>query len=245
MPTPLTSSTLTQLITKLLMSLDQYNSTDETVSTPTVTSDTAGERARICLNRALQLIYSLIKDSRYLEAYPTNSLSSVANQDYIDLDEEAYLDDIDSITETTNQKIKLHRRSWSWYRTNYPDPSQAVGDPVYYIRRGNRVYLAPRPSSAVPYTIDYRKIAKELKLGGDVPLIPNSLDFWVIAESIVIWYMMEDPTSVPMQVLAERNDCRQQGMNSVNTSFDKPMQSGSNTESDGRHSYPYRRPVGA
>ena len=244
MPTPLTSSTLTQLIVKVMMAWDSWNSTDTTISTTDTTNDTSGERARQAINRALQLIYALIKDSKYLEAYPTTALSSTANQDYIDLDPEAYLDDIDSITETTNQKIRLTRRSWSWYRTNYPDPSQAVGDPVYYIRRGNRIYLAPRPSSAVPYTIDFRKIPQELKLGGDVPLIPNSLDFWVVAESVVILYIMEDPTSVPPQVLVERNDCRAAGLNSVNTSFDKPMQSGSNTESDGRHSYPYKRPVG-
>ena len=244
MPTPLTSSTLTQLIVKVMMAWDSWNSTDTTISTTDTTNDTSGERARQAINRALQLIYALIKDSKYLEAYPTTALSSTANQDYIDLDPEAYLDDIDAITETTNQKIRLTRRSWSWYRTNYPDPSQAVGDPVYYIRRGNRVYLAPRPSSAVPYTIDYRKIPKELSLGGDVPLIPNSLDFWVVAESVVILYIMEDPSSVPAQVLVERNDARAAGLNSVNTSFDKPMQSGSNTESDGRHSYPYKRPVG-
>lgn len=244
MPPAQLHSTLNQLITKLLMSLDAYNSTDTGVSDADTTVDSSGERARICLNRALMTIYSLIKDSKYLDSYPSTRLSSTAGTDYIELDPEAYLDTIESVQETTNQKIKLQRKSWSFYRKHFADPSQTTGDPIFYIPRGNRMYLAPRPASSVPYTIDFRKIPQELKNGGDIPLIPTHLDFWLIDEAVVLWYMMEDPSSIPEQVLLQRADSRQQGMNSVNESFDRILQAGSNTEVHPATSYAFKRPVG-
>lgn len=244
MASALTHTKLSSLVIKFLKSIDQWNSSDTTLSDTDTDEDTAGERARICLNQALHQIYSLIKDSKYLESYPSTNLSSTANQDYIDLDPEAYLDDIQGVTETTNQKIKLRQRSWNWYRRHYPDPSQVTGDPIFYIRRGNRMYLAPRPTSSVVYTIDFVKLTKDLELAVDLPLIPTQYDFWVIAEATVIWYTMEDPTSVPALVIAERDSKRQAGMQGINTSFDRILQSGSNTETDPAYSYAFKRPVG-
>lgn len=244
MASPLTHTTLADLIKKLLKSLDSYNSTDLTLSTPNADSDSLGERARLCLNQALHMIYSLIKDSRYLEAYPTTNLSTTANQDYVDLDPEAYLDDIDAITETTNDR-KLIRKSWSWYRRNYPDPSQVSGEPLYYIRRGNRVYLAPRPSSAIPLTIDFRKLTDDLKLNGDISLLPTRYDYWIIAEAKVIWFEMEDPTAVPALIIAERDNKRQIGMESVVDTHDTILQSRSHFDSsDDPGILPYERPDG-
>ena len=242
MPSPLTHSTLTQLIVKFAMSFDGYNSSDLSISTPSTVVDTTGERARVCINLALHQIYSLIKDSKYLEAYPVSTLSSSPNQDFINLDPEAFLDDIESVSDETNQ-YSLEQKSWSWYKRNVPDPAQVTGDPLYYIRRGDRVYLTPRPTSTINYTISFRKLTVDLKLGGDMSLLPVQYDTWIIAESIVKWYVMEDPSSVPALVISERDDTRAAGLASVNTSFDRVMQSGSHFAPDHGGMYPWRRPI--
>ena len=246
MPTPsaLTHTPLSELIKKFLKAgIDSYNSSDLSLSTPNADADSLGERARLCLNLALQQIYDLIKDSKYLEAYPTTNLSSVAGQDYIDLDPEAMLDDIQAVTERTNH-IKLHKRNWAWYRRNFPDPSLTSGISYYYIRRGDRLYLAPRPSAAIPYVIDFIKFTGDLVLNGDLPLIPTRYDYWILSEAVVIWYTMEDPSSVPALVLAERESKRKSAMDSIFTGFDQVLQAESNTERIGLRAYPYERPVG-
>ena len=243
MPSPLTHSTLTQLIVKLAMSLDGYNSSDLTISSGTTVVDTLGERARVCINLALHKIYSLIKDSKYLDAYPVSTLPSVINQDYIDLDPEAFLDDIESITDETNQYV-LEQKSWGWYKRTVSDPAQITGDPLYYIRRGNRVYITPRPTSAVNYVFSFRKLTVDLKLGGDYSLLPVQYDTWIIHEARVEWYIMEDPSSVPALVISERDDTRATGIASVNTSFDRVMQSGSHFGDDGGEVRGYKRPIG-
>jgi len=93
MASPLTSTTFANLIKKLLKTLDNYNSTDLTRSTTSTDQNSSGELAGIVLNHALHEIYDLIKDSKYLKALPSTNLSSIADQDYIDLDVEPYLDD--------------------------------------------------------------------------------------------------------------------------------------------------------
>ena len=242
MATPLTHSTLSKLIVKLLMALDQYNSTDTGVSDADTTVDTAGERAKVCINLALHRIYSLIKDSKYLEAYPVTTLNATTNQDYIDLDPEAFLDDIESISDETNQ-YGLTQKSWSWYKRNVPDPAQVTGDPLYYVRRGNRVYITPRPTSVIQYVFSFRKLTVDLKLPNDLPLVPVQYDTWIIHEARVEWYIMEDPSSVPALVISERDDTRAAGLASVNTSFDRVMQSGSHFAPDHGGMYPWRRPI--
>lgn len=242
MATPLTHSTLSKLIVKLLMALDQYNSTDTGVSDADTTVDTAGERARVCINLALHRIYSLIKDSKYLESYPVSTLSSSPNQDFIELDPEAFLDDIESISDETNQ-YSLEQKSWSWYKRNVPDPAQVTGDPLYYIRRGNRVYITPRPTSVIQYVFSFRKLTVDLKLPNDLPLIPVQYDTWIIHEARVEWYVMEDPSSVPALVISERDDTRAAALGSVNTSFDRVIQSGSHFAPDHGGMYPWRRPI--
>lgn len=236
-------STLEQLIVKFLKSADSYNASDSTVSTPDADQDTAWERAKICLNQALGLIYSLIKDSRYLEAYPTTALLLKANEDYLDLDEAAFLDHIESITDTSNTKIKLEQKTWAWYRRNVPDPSQTTGDPMYYIRRNNRVYFTPRTTSDRNFVIDFRKLTEDLKLLGDMTLLPNQYDFWIISEALVIWYTMEDPTSVPALVIEERNEKRAAAVGSIKVSYDQIRQAGSNCEQEYGEMSMYKRPI--
>lgn len=234
---------LSDLIIKFLKSQDSYNSGDLTLSDTDTDQDTLGERAKICLNQALHLCYDLVKDSKYLEAYPTTSLASTPNVAYIDLDSETFLDDIEAISEQTTQQIKLIKKSWSWYRRNFPSPANVTGDPVYYIRRGNRVYLGPTPSEARTYTIDFIKLTKDLSLPGDYSLLPTRYDQWVIMEAMVRWYIMEDPTSVPQLIVTERDNSRFAAMNSISTSFDMIRQAGSNCENDTLSAYAYKRPV--
>lgn len=226
MPSPLTNSTLQDLIKKFLKSIDNWNSTDVGLSTDTVDSNSSGEVARICLNQALHGQYALIKDSKYLEAYPTTTFKTVAGQDYIELASEASLDEVESIIDTTNN-VKLIKKSWNWYRRNYLDPSLNSGNPQFYIRRNERVYFAPRPNSIVNLLTDFRKFTGDLKLNGDVCLLPTSFDFWTIAETKVKWFEMEDPESVPPLIITERNDARANALSSIFSDYDNSLQAGS------------------
>ena len=236
-------SNLGQLIKKLLLSVDSYNSTDLTIETPSNTTvDGLGERARLCINFALHECYKLVKDSRYLESPGPQTISSVANQDYIDLDSITELDDIESITEATN-KLKLTRKSWNWYRRMVPDPSNATGVPGFYIRRNNRVYLTPRPTSAISYIFDFRKFTDDLSDEGQFSLLPSKYDGWIIAEAKVKWSEMEDPSAVPALYIEERNDVRQNSIDDILTSYDRVIQSGSHTEPEGSIGLPYASPA--
>ena len=223
---PNTHTPLGDLIVKLLFALDSYNATDLTLSTPTTPSETSGERARLCINSALQMMYDLIKDSKYLAAFPTTALSSEDNIDFIQLDEVTQLDDIEAILDTTNN-FKLIRKSWQWYRHNFPDPSTSTGTPKWYIRRENRIYLAPRPSGPLTYTIDFRKFTEDLKKNADLPLLPTRYDYWIVAEAKVKWAEMEDPASVPELFISERNDQRVTAMASIFSGYDETSQLGS------------------
>lgn len=244
MPSATTHTNLSGLIKKLLLSIDSYNSTDLSLETPSaLTVDSLGERARLSINFALHEIYDLIKDSRYLEAYPTTKFSSVINRDYLELDQEAFLDDIDTILDTTN-RIKLVKKTWRWYRMNFPDPFQETGTPGYYIRRNERLYLAPRPSAVINYTVDFRKFTEDLKLNGDFSLLPTHYDYWITQEAAVRWFEMEDPSSVPAIVIAERDSKRRTALESIFSNYDLVLQCGSNAEREDLGMLPYVRPVG-
>lgn len=246
MNSPATHSTLLVLIKKLLLSIDSYNSTDTTIETPsTLTVDTLGERARLCLNQALGNMYALIKDSKYLEAFPTTSYSSTANQDYIELDIEETLDDVESVVDTTNDD-RLVRKSWAWYRRNYTDPSAQTGTPSYYIIRNDRMYLAPRPSSVIPYLVDFKKRTRDLRLNGDIVLLPEQYDGWIIQEAKVKWYEMEDPNAIPLVVISERDSIRQTSIDAIMTGYDFSRVAQSHfSRNDEPRSYGYQRPVGS
>lgn len=240
---PLNHTNLQGLIKKLLKALDNYNSLDLDLSTPNSDKNTSGEVAAICINIALHTCYDLVKESKYLKALPSTSFSSVASRDYIDLDIIPGLDEIESITESTNH-IRLVKRSWNWYRQNYPDPSLTSGVPYYYIRRNSRIYLAPRPASAINYTIDFVKLMNDLKLNGDVSLLPTHYDYWVIAEAKVKWAEMEDPAAVPPSFISERNEARDIAVNAILSAYDESYQSDSHWDNNNApRNRGYQRPV--
>ncbi len=243
MPSPLTSTKFSDLIKKLLKLIDNYNSNDLTRSTTSVDQNTSGEIAGMCLNNALHICYDLVKDSKYLQALPSTKFSSIANHDYIDLDLEPYLDEIEAITEGTND-IKLIRRSWAWYRRSFPDPSKTSGNPQFYIRRQNRIYLAPRPVSVIAYTVDFVKLVEDLILDGDVPLLPSHYDYWVVAEAAYEWYKMEDAKDIPQVAILDRNDKREIATNAILSNYDEVSESESHWKDREVNAYPYQRPVG-
>lgn len=244
MNTPFVSTPLNQLINKFLISIDNYQSNDLTLSTPSTTQETTGEVARICINLALHKIYDLIKDSKYLQTLPTTQFSSVAGQDFIDLDINPAIDEIESITENTNH-IRLIRRSWNWYRMTFPDPSQTSGIPYYYIRRNNRIYLAPRPASVINYTIDFVKLMNDLIRPGDIPLLPTHYDYWIIAEAKVQWAQMEDAENVPATFITERDKAEETAMNAIMSAYDQSYQANSHwSNSNLPRNWGYDRPVG-
>ena len=115
---------------------------------------------------------------------------------------------------------------------------------MFYIRRGNRVYLAPTPSSAITYTTDFIKFTGDLKLAGDLPLVPTHFDKWIISEAKIFWYGMEDPASIPPVMISERDLTRQNSLESIFSDYDIIRQSGSNTENESLGIWPYVRPVG-
>ena len=244
MASPLTSTKFSELIKKLLKLLDNYNTSDLTRSTTTVDQNTSGEIAGMCINNALHICYDLVKDSKYLQALPSTKFSSIANQEYIDLDLEPYLDEIEAITDTTNN-IKLIRKSWAWYRKNVPNPAQSTGTPVYYIRRSNRIYLTPRPVAVINYTADFVKLVEDLVADGDVSLLPSHYDYWIIAEAAHEWYKMEDPTAIPQVVVLDRSDKREIATNAILSAYDELSESQSHWNEDDAHSYPYDSPIGS
>ena len=243
-PSPSTHTQLVDLIVKFLMAIDSYNDADLTISDSDTNTDSLGERARICLNLGLSNIYSLIKDSKYLQAMPTTALASTASQAWIQLDIVPQIDDVEMVMDTDSD-IALMRKSWAWYRKNYPDPSSATGTPNTYIIRNDRLYLAPTPTSVITYTVDYKKLTEDLELAGDLPLVPSPYDAWIIAEAKVKWYEMEDPTSVPPLIISERNDIRQNSIDAVMTGYNKIRVSASHFNPSGEsRNLGYSRPVG-
>lgn len=214
-------STLVTLRKEFLIQIDQYNAND-------LSGDSSsGDQANKAINKALQKCYQLIRDSRFMQAYPTTSLVSTSGQDYIDLGAVTDLDEIISLQDTTNI-VKLVKIPWHKYRTMAPDPSQMTGVPYYYSRLFNRIYLLPRPSSAITYTAEYIKIYSELSADADQALIPSMYNYWIYSEAEVEWYKMQDANNIPQIVLTERAENREIALKSIMSAFNENYQSESN-----------------
>lgn len=222
---PLDHTQFGALKIKLLKQLDNYNPAESSGTNSSL------QLAGICLNNALHKAYDLIKGSKYTEALPTTRFSSVADQAYINLDDECYLDDIESIIDTTNQ-LQLTQKSWWWYRRNFTQPDSQSGTPVFYVRRRNRVYLAPTPSAVINYTVDFQKMMKDLVEDGEISLLPTHYDYWITSEAAIEWYMMEDKDNVPQEAKDERDKNRQMALDSIFSGFNKNLQSNSHFGSD-------------
>src|SRR3990167_8078351 len=174
-----TGTTLTNLRTRFLKLLDNYNANDLTGT------NSSGEVADLCLNDALQLIYAQIKDSKYMQAYPSTGLVSVADQAYIELSGVSDIDAIAAIKDTTNN-ITLRCISAHEYHTRVADAADQTGTPYEYCRVFNRIYLTPRPTAVITYTTEYIKTYARLSADADTALIPTKYDDWIYKEARVI-----------------------------------------------------------
>ncbi len=175
-----TGTTLTNLRTRFLKLIDNYNANDLTGT------NSSGEVADLCLNDALQLIYAQIKDSRYMQAYSSTGLASTANQSYIELSGITDVDNISSMKDTTNN-ITLKEIPTHQYFTQVPDAADQTGTPSQYCRIFNRIYLNPRPTAVITYTTEYVKTYTRLASDSDTALIPTKYDDWIYKEAREIY----------------------------------------------------------
>ena len=189
-------STLTTLRNKFLKLIDNYNAADLSGT------NSSGQVADLCINAALQTIYSQIKQSRYLDAYASTALVSVASQAYINLSGISDLDDLFAIKDTDNQYTLEEIPTWKYF-VERPDPTQSTGTPYRFCRIFNRIYLDPIPTAVITYTTQYKKLYPELSSDSDQALIPTKFDRWIIDEARVIWLMGEDPNAVSAIQIAQ------------------------------------------
>ena len=231
-----TGSTLSTLRTRFLKLIDNYNANDLTGT------NSSGEIADLCINDALQLIYSLLKDSKYLQSY-SGTLSSVAGQSYIDLSGITDIDEVASMKDTTNN-ITLRCMSAHEYFSRVPNPAQWTGTPSEYCRIFNRVYLNSQPTAVIAYTVEYVKNYARLAADADQALIPSKYDDWIMKEARVIWLMMEDINSVPQMAISERDQAREIYVDDVMSQFDQVSESQSHWDRRPYgFGYPYQRPI--
>ena len=236
-----TGSTFAFLIDEFLKRIDNYNALDLDYST----ANTSGNVAGICINNALQTIYSKLKASRYLEAYSSTALASVADQAYIELSGISDLDEIVAVKDTTNQ-WKLREIKPEQYFRSVPSPASVTGTPIEYCRIFNRIYLNPRPTSVITYTTEYRKNYANLASSSDTALIPSKYNSWIYSEAYVIWLMGEDiNASGAIQVAqSERDRVEQIFLNDIFSNFDFVPQGRSHfLENDERRWLPYQNPI--
>lgn len=206
-------STLTVLQKSLLLALDNYNAND-------LTGDgSSGDQATRSINKALQKIYSMLKNNRYLQAYGSSALSSTADQAYIELSGISDLDEITAMKDATNNVTLQYIEPWKYFQTS--DPAEITGVPFQYTRIFNRAYLRPTPTAVINYVTEYRKTYADLSAGGDVALIPSKYNYWILAEAAVEWYAMQDAYNVPQIVLAERDRNKDIAMGDLMSDFNK------------------------
>ncbi len=217
-----TGTTLTNLRERFLKLLDNYNANDLTGT------NSSGEVADLCINEALQNIYAQLKASRYLEAYGSTALVSVASQSYIELSNIADLDEIRALKDTTNQ-ITLFEISAARYFREVPDPSAVTGTSYRFCRIFNRIYLDPRPTTAITYTCEYIKNYARLSSDSDRALIPSAYDKWIYDEARVLWLQMEDITAIGVieDAKAERKESRDLFIGTIMAQFGRSTQAGS------------------
>jgi len=227
-------STLSTLRTKFLKLIDNYNANDLTGT------NSSGEVADLCINGALQTIYAQIKQSRYLDAYASTSLVSVADQAYINLSGITDLDELFAIKDTSNQYSLEEIPKWRYFFER-PDPSQSTGTPYRFCRIFNRIYLDPVPNAVITYTTEYKKLYPDLSSDSDQALIPSRFDTWIMQEARVLWLLGEDPNATGSIQIAqkERERVADVFLSDIASMFARASQSTSNIQRWGMRLNPY------
>src|SRR3990167_3898106 len=214
-------STLTTLRSRFLRMIDNYNASDLTGT------NSSGDLADLCINDALQLIYSLVKSTRHMESYVSTSFASTSGQDYIEISGITDLDEVRAIRDTTNDYTLIAMTADQYFRWS-PDRSNQTGVPTHYCRIFNRIFLFPRPSSAITYSTEYIKIYARLSADSDQALIPSKFDDWILKEARVLWFMMEDPRQMPPIIVSERDQARELYLADMMSGFDLTTRVNSN-----------------
>lgn len=215
-------TTLANLRTRFLKFIDNYNANDLTGT------NSSGDVADLYINEALQTIYQDIKNTRYLDAYESTALLSVANQRYINLSAITDLDEIFAIKDEDNQIVLQEVSPWRIF-FEVADPDSRTGTPYRYARVFDRIYLDPVPTSVITYTTPYKKTYARLASDSDQALIPFKYDPWIYAEARVLWLMGEDPSNIAAIGLAqkERERVRDIALADLGSQFNSPRQAGS------------------
>lgn len=184
-------STFENLISRFLKLVDEYNANDLSTGSDNSNGDVAG----LCINEALQLIYSQLKASKFLQDYDSSALISTANQAYIDLSAISNLDEIVALRDTTNNLILQYIAPEIYFLTT-SNPANDTGTSFQYTRIFNRIYLKPRPVSAITYLANFLKTYPRLVATSDQSLIPMKFDPWTYAEAKVLWLEMMDKNNI-------------------------------------------------
>jgi len=209
-----TGSSLTNLRSRFLRIIDNYNANDLTGT------NSSGDIADLYINEALQVIYSDIKNSKYLDAYASTGLATTADQSYIELSGISDFDELFAIKDTDNDFTLSEIPKWRYF-LEVPDPSNSTGTPTRYCRIFNRIYLDPRPTSVITYTTEYKKTYARLSAGSDTALIPSKYDKWIYDEAWVTWLRGEDPGAVGaiQLAIAERERTRDIFLSDIASQF--------------------------
>jgi len=143
------------------------------------------------LNLFLPIMSQWFLDAEfYDEIGASDTLTTVANQEFIDIATETV--DFDQpivLTERTND-LPIQIITFKEYRERYPDPtanSQNTPDVAAFF--ANRLYFGPRPSGAISIFLDYIRLLTALGLTDTLPF-ENKYNALVVAgatEYLVKW----------------------------------------------------------
>jgi len=126
------------------------------------------------INDGLKEIYQELVDAKnYVDAGDTITLTSVADQAYIDISTTlATADMLVGLTERTNdRKVRIiDYFGDEGFIERYPDPSaNKSGTADHAAIWENRLYLGPTPSSAISYYAEIVAIPADVAAGGTLP----------------------------------------------------------------------------
>jgi hypothetical protein len=157
---------------------------------------TAQNTMKLFINQTLQELYQM-SGQRLLQDRGT--ITTVANQEYVLISGITILvnatfplDEIVNIYQLSDD-IKLIRLDIKEYRRIFADVTSQGGNPTHYARFTDRLYLYPRPSSAIVLYIDCYTLAPNLSAAGDVSLISPKFDEVILSGTVYRWHKYIEP----------------------------------------------------
>jgi len=162
-----------------------------------ITDASALTKMGIFINQTLQEIYALDQGRRLVQ--DTTTIATVAAQEYVEfatatpvVTATATPDEILNVYQTEDD-IQLVRWSMDQYREFFPDVTNANGNPTHYARWRDRLYLYPRPDSAINLLLDIWVYPVALSADGDTPLLEIKYDEWILMGAAFRWMRLIDP----------------------------------------------------